>query len=186
MKEPPPELPKEPSAELVTEEFAPAEEFPLAEEFPPPAEDTPTEEALDDEFGEESSKDGYNDTGGSSVNEVTYETRTGGVDEPRGNCQLEGKQIPIRMRVSLQHLILASPVFQTMLDEPFKEGTVCESGRQIITRTWDAEAMTIILNIIHGRHREVPRSLSLETLAKFAIVVDYYEFHEVVELFVDI
>ncbi|KAH8663761.1 hypothetical protein BGZ61DRAFT_462586 [Ilyonectria robusta] len=90
------------------------------------------------------------------------------------------------MRVSSRHLILTSPVFQTMLDGPFKEGTICESGRQIITRTWDVEAMTIILNIIHGRHREVPRSLSLETLAKLAVVVDYYEFHEVVEVFVDV
>ncbi|KAH6986586.1 hypothetical protein EDB80DRAFT_690734 [Ilyonectria destructans] len=157
VKQPPPE--QFPPAE----EVSPAEEICLAEEILPaedapaddaPAEDAPTEETLADECGEESSQDGNNDTGGSSVNEVTYDTRTGGLGEPRGDYQLEGNQIPIRMRVSSRHLIFASPVFQIMLDGPFKEGTVCELGRQIIVRTWDAEAITIILNIIHGHHRE--------------------------------
>lgn len=181
MKEPPLEFPEELSAELIAEEFPPAEELP-----PPPAEDGPTEQVLADEFSEDPSRDGYNDTRGCPVNVVTYDTGRGGVDKPRGDSKLEGNQILVRMRVSSRHLILTSPVFQTMLDGPFKEGTICESGRQIITRTWDVEAMTIILNIIHGHHREVPRSLSLETLAKLALVIDYYEFHEVVEVFVDV
>ena len=41
------------------------------------------------------------------------------------------------------------------------------------------------MNIIHGHTRKVPRSVSLEILAKFAVLVDYYECFEAVEVFTD-
>ncbi|PHH85032.1 hypothetical protein CDD83_1003 [Cordyceps sp. RAO-2017] len=105
-------------------------------------------------------------------------------DEPLGEDQSTDGQIRMRLRVSSRHLILASRVFRAMLEGPFKEGSVPQSGRrQISASKWDPEALITLMNIIHGRHREVPRSLSLEALAHFAIVVDYYGCHEVVEVF---
>ncbi|KAH6872041.1 hypothetical protein B0T10DRAFT_533321 [Thelonectria olida] len=116
---------------------------------------------------------------------VAEEPAENPLEESTGNETEEGSVM--RMRVSSRHLILASPVFRNMLDGPFKEGTACEPGRrQISTSNWDANALMILLNIIHGHLREVPRSLSLEMPAKFAIIVDYYKCHEVVEVFVDI
>lgn len=47
---------------------------------------------------------------------------------------------------------------------------------------WDVDLLVILMNIIHGHHGSVPRSISLETLAKVAVLVDYYQCHEIVEV----
>jgi hypothetical protein len=41
------------------------------------------------------------------------------------------------------------------------------------------------MNIFHLRNHKVPRTMELETLAKVAILVDYYDCGESVEVFVD-
>lgn len=51
---------------------------------------------------------------------------------------------------------------------------------RIKEKDWDAGALQILMDVIHGRTREVPKVISLETLAKIAILVDYYECLEVV------
>lgn len=38
------------------------------------------------------------------------------------------------------------------------------------------------MRVLHGLNREVPRKITLEMLAKIAILVDYYQCHEAVEL----
>jgi hypothetical protein len=43
------------------------------------------------------------------------------------------------------------------------------------TCTWDAEAVQILMDIIHGRTRSVLKAPSLEMLAKIAVLVGYYE-----------
>ena len=43
----------------------------------------------------------------------------------------------------------------------------------------------ILMMIIHGRTRAVPRKLSLKRLSEMAVLVDYYECYEVVEVFSD-
>lgn len=48
---------------------------------------------------------------------------------------------------------------------------------------WDPDALLILMNIIHGRTRKIPRSVNLEMLANIAVLVDYYECVEVVEVF---
>tara|TARA_R110002003_G_scaffold46_1_gene3708 strand:- start:12 stop:491 length:480 start_codon:yes stop_codon:yes gene_type:complete len=48
---------------------------------------------------------------------------------------------------------------------------------------WDADAFLILLNIMHLRNRQIPRKLPLEMLAKIAVLVDYYECGEAVEMF---
>ncbi|KAH7114094.1 hypothetical protein EDB81DRAFT_824085 [Dactylonectria macrodidyma] len=96
------------------------------------------------------------------------------------------RRTKIRFQVSSRHLTLASPIFRAMLDGPWKEGTASkESLRSIMANTWDVDALLIVLNIIHGHHRKVPKSLSLEMLTKVSTIVDYYNCHEIVEIFAD-
>lgn len=96
-------------------------------------------------------------------------------------------QVEVEMLVSGKHLELASPVFQKMLAGHYKEGKVDHQGLRRLTATdWDPEAFGIILNIIHGRHRHVPRSVGVEMLTKLAIIVDYYGCHESIDIYIDI
>ncbi|KAH6874448.1 hypothetical protein B0T10DRAFT_541174 [Thelonectria olida] len=98
-----------------------------------------------------------------------------------------GGRMEVQMRVSSRHLGLASPLFQKMFTGPFAEGTADDQGLyQIAATDWDPLGFAILLNIIHGHHRAVPRSLSLDMLAKIALIVDYYQCHEIVEIFADV
>ncbi|KAF4436053.1 hypothetical protein FACUT_6744 [Fusarium acutatum] len=102
-------------------------------------------------------------------------------------CVPHLKKIEFRMLVSGKHLELASPIFKTMVTGPYAEGKTDVSGfRQITASDWDPEAFKIILTIIHGYNRDVPRSLSLEMLVKMAMIVNYYDCLESVELYTDI
>ncbi|KLO92899.1 Uncharacterized protein LW93_4054 [Fusarium fujikuroi] len=102
-------------------------------------------------------------------------------------CEPHLKKIELRMLVSGKHLELASPIFKTMLTGPFTEGRTDVSGfRQITASDWDPEAFKIILTIMHGYNRDVPRSLSLEMLVKVAMIVNYYDCLESVELYAEI
>ena len=92
------------------------------------------------------------------------------------------------MRVSSQHMMLASPVFKAMLSRKFKEGVTLqkEGVLEVPLPDNDPEAVLILLNVIHGRVWDVPRQIDLQMLTKIAIEVDKYEFHESVELFSEI
>ena len=96
----------------------------------------------------------------------------------------------VQFLVSSRHLCLASSVFQKMLRGPWaeSEGRNGDGTREIeiVATEWDTEALLIVLNIIHGRNRSVPRPVSLEMLANIAAIVDYYDCHEAVEVFVDL
>jgi hypothetical protein len=96
--------------------------------------------------------------------------------------------ITVEMRVSSRHLILASSYFRKMLKGNWKESNGLKSQQcfRIEVEDWDPDAMRIIMDIIHGRTRNVPKSIDLEMLAKIAVIVDYYEYFEVVEIFSDI
>ncbi|KAF5012934.1 hypothetical protein FDECE_1045 [Fusarium decemcellulare] len=96
------------------------------------------------------------------------------------------QSIEIRFRVSSPHLILASPVFKAMLDGPFSEGVRNERGfYEIKAFEWSAEALLILLNIIHGHHRSTPKTVDVSLLEQVAVLVDYYQCHEIVEVFAD-
>ncbi|KAF4629274.1 hypothetical protein G7Y89_g8873 [Cudoniella acicularis] len=71
----------------------------------------------------------------------------------------------VRMLVSSKHLMLASPVFKVML------------GNQNLK--------SILMNIVHGHTRKVPRRVSLRALSRLSILVDKYQMLGVVELFSD-
>jgi hypothetical protein len=93
-----------------------------------------------------------------------------------------------RFRVSSRHLILASPHFKRMLESGFKEGhTLMSNGTVELNESdWDPQAVLILMDVIHGRTRKVPRTVTLEMLAKLAVLADYYECHEIVEVWVEL
>ncbi|KAJ1337313.1 BTB/POZ domain-containing protein [Microdochium nivale] len=89
----------------------------------------------------------------------------------------------IRMRLSSRHLVLASPYFRKMLRGEWQEANP-QPGREhcIEAEGWDVEALLLLMRVIHGRNRNVPRSVDLEMLAKIAVLVDYYQCHESVDI----
>ena len=91
------------------------------------------------------------------------------------------------MRVSSRHMILASIVFKAMLSRDFNEGVTLEKQGvlEVPLPDDDHAALLIVLNVIHGHIRKVPRQIDLQTLTKIAVLVDKYEFHESVEWFPD-
>ena len=98
------------------------------------------------------------------------------------------QEAPVHYRVSSRHLQLASTFFQKSFLDRWNKTIVSSSfdyTYTIDTSEWDAEAMLILQQILHGRDRSVPRFISLEMLAKIAVLVDYYECHEPVEMFAD-
>jgi hypothetical protein len=92
-----------------------------------------------------------------------------------------------RLRVSSRHLTLASPYFKRMLKGPWREGNeLASDGRvSIPMEVCDSPSLVILMNIIHGHTRKVPRSVDLDMLAKISVLVDLYECAEAVELFAD-
>jgi hypothetical protein len=95
----------------------------------------------------------------------------------------------IRFRVCSGNLMSASPWFSRLL----KRDGWMESRRNpednmlhISAEDWDEEAFVIMMNIFHLRNRQVPRTVTLDMLAKIAVVADYYECTESIELFVEI
>lgn len=91
----------------------------------------------------------------------------------------------VRMRVSSKHLTFASKVFRAMLQGSWSETSSSSSSRgsprQITTSDWDAKALAIVLDTIHGRFRQVPKDINLFLLARIATIVDYYQCYESME-----
>jgi hypothetical protein len=73
-----------------------------------------------------------------------------------------------------------------MTGEKWKEGLL-EGDGMFHTRAegWDVEAFLIFMRIIHLQNRQVPKVVDLELLAKFAVIVDFYECEEAVEVWTD-
>ncbi|RYC54365.1 hypothetical protein CHU98_g11841 [Xylaria longipes] len=94
----------------------------------------------------------------------------------------------VRFLLSSRHLILASEYFRSALEGPWKEGnSISPDGhRSICAEDWDGTALLILMQVIHGRCYSVPRLMSLEMLAKIAVLVDYYQCHEVIKIWSDI
>lgn len=89
--------------------------------------------------------------------------------------------------VSSHHLMLASRYFETILSGEFEEAKMLRTmGHVEITMLdEDLDSMIILLNIIHGASRKVPRNVSLEVLSKLAVLVSKYGMLETVEFFSD-
>lgn len=88
--------------------------------------------------------------------------------------------------VSSRHMMLASGYFQTLLSGDFDEAvTLRTKGHVTIPLLDDLDTMIILLHIIHGAGRKVPRQISLEVLSKLAVLVSKFEMLETVEFFSD-
>ncbi|RFU27529.1 hypothetical protein B7463_g8814, partial [Scytalidium lignicola] len=95
----------------------------------------------------------------------------------------EKAEVEVRMLVSSRHLILASTVFKAMLQDRFKEGRELRSKGflELPLPDDDPATFSILLDIIHGRTRKVPRKVTFNELTVITILVDKYQLQEVVE-----
>ncbi|KAK5997829.1 hypothetical protein PT974_00192 [Cladobotryum mycophilum] len=89
-----------------------------------------------------------------------------------------------QLRLSSKHLSLASSYFHKLTTNDWRE-TKAENGYSftVSAEGWDNEALRIVMCIIHGQTTELPRVVSLEKLAKIAVIVDYYKCHGAVDFF---
>lgn len=93
------------------------------------------------------------------------------------------------MRVSSKHLILASATFNTSLgSNKFSEGRTLQKEGNVVVPLAEEEpdATVIVMHIIHGQTKKVPRQITLEMLRKIALVIIHRQLHEAVEPFSDI
>ncbi|KAL3456036.1 hypothetical protein BJX64DRAFT_52791 [Aspergillus heterothallicus] len=170
-----------PDEELYPAEPAPAESetYPAEELYPAEPAPYPTEEPAvypNDETpadvppAPKSDEDAVGDTAGTE-----------------SDLELHDKG-PFCIQVSAKHLMLASPYFKASLSGPWKEsvGFLQKHSVEIPATDWDIEALLIILHVIHGQHYKVPRRITLEMLAKVAVLVDYYQCREAVSIWRDI
>lgn len=92
----------------------------------------------------------------------------------------------IEFRVSAKHLCLASPVFKKMIQGEFQESKPNKEGLlEIKASDWNAEALLIVLDIVHSHHYNVPRRLSEDIIAQIGLIIDYYDCLEAVQIFFD-
>lgn len=94
----------------------------------------------------------------------------------------------VQMRVSSKHLALASPYFATLFGPNFAEGQNLRSEGYVsisLVDDDDPDAMFILMNIIHGRHRQVSREVPLKTLSELAVLIDKRQMLESVEIYSD-
>ena len=103
---------------------------------------------------------------------------------PAAQADEENPSQEFRIRASSKHLILASPVFKRMLQVSFREGHQLSSQghAELYLPDDNPAALLILLNLIHGRTREVPRTIKLWTFIEVATIVDKYELLETTEL----
>ncbi|KAF7507992.1 hypothetical protein GJ744_009889 [Endocarpon pusillum] len=111
---------------------------------------------------------------------------TSGAEVPAdvdGDAQPDG----IQMRVSSSHLALASSIFKRLLKGGFAESLSLNSTGTAEVRLPEdnPQALQILLNIIHGHVKKVPRAMGIGMLTHIAILIDKYCLHEVTEIFTD-
>ncbi|KUJ11366.1 uncharacterized protein LY89DRAFT_723173 [Mollisia scopiformis] len=87
-----------------------------------------------------------------------------------------------KLRVSSSKLIASSDYFKAMLDSSFREGTELKEKDFVTIELLEDDplAMMIILAILHGNHVQVPKKIDLPMLNKVAIIVDKYQWHELI------
>ncbi|KAG0649945.1 hypothetical protein D0Z07_3555 [Hyphodiscus hymeniophilus] len=88
--------------------------------------------------------------------------------------------------VSSRHIMLASKYFESLLSGDSDEATMLRSKKHVsIALSADLDAMVILLNIVHGVSRKVPRQVNLETLRKVATLVSALGMIDAVQFFSD-
>lgn len=139
----------------------------------------PVEQSIECSVGEP-----VGESSGDPLEDISHEPVDETIREPGNEDQTES---PIRILVSAKHLMVASPWFKKSLSRSFKEGvTFLRKGSvEITAESWDIEAFLILLRIMHCQFNQIPRKLSLDILAKVAVIADYYDCKEFVQFFSD-
>lgn len=98
------------------------------------------------------------------------------------------KQEYIRIRVSAKHLMLASPVLKKTLSGGWKESALFakKGSIDLVVQGWDLEAFLLFLRIIHCQHKDLPSTITVEMLAKIAVLADYYACKDSVHFFANL
>ncbi|KAJ5801469.1 uncharacterized protein N7518_003537 [Penicillium psychrosexuale] len=93
-----------------------------------------------------------------------------------------------RFQVSSKHLALASAYFKRMLKDCWAEGgALSKKGSvEIPVNDCKPDILLVLLNLIHGRSRQVPLKLTLPQLSDIAVATDFFQCNEVVEVFAGI
>ncbi|KAI9046871.1 hypothetical protein LZ554_008949 [Drepanopeziza brunnea f. sp. 'monogermtubi'] len=88
---------------------------------------------------------------------------------------------------SSRHLMLSSRYFETILSGEFKEAKTLRTTGHVEIEFWedDLDSIVILLNIIHGASRKVPRTLDTDNLTKLAVLVSKFGMLETVDFFSD-
>ncbi|KAL8414942.1 hypothetical protein RB594_005954 [Gaeumannomyces avenae] len=133
--------------------------------------------------------------GQKGVNGVNGVNGVSGLANGLSEMSLNGTLSPplpeMRIKVSSKHLSLASRHFSTRVRHGGGGGDhapVQPDGRvhvRLDDGAVDPSAAVVVMNIIHGRGRKVPRFLDLDALAKVAVFVDRYRCHDAVEAYAD-
>lgn len=94
----------------------------------------------------------------------------------------------VHILVSSKHLRLASRVFYALLQPNFKEGQVLQATGKLELPLPDDDpaVLEILLNIIHGRTKDIPRRMDIHTMASLATLADKYQMAEAIELLVEL
>ncbi|BCS29569.1 uncharacterized protein APUU_71139S [Aspergillus puulaauensis] len=93
----------------------------------------------------------------------------------------------LRLRVSSKQLSLACPHFARMFKSDLREGTELRNNGRVELEVDQpcGTAVLLLMLVIHGRTRQVPRVVSKEMLIEIAVLVDYFECYKAVEVFFD-
>lgn len=86
--------------------------------------------------------------------------------------------------VSSTHLKLASRYFKTLLSARWSGAPAPTAGshKEIAIIDCNPHVLGMMMNIIHGRTRALPKSMTLGELAQFAVAADFFQCSEAVEL----
>ncbi|KAL0941934.1 uncharacterized protein CTRU02_204697 [Colletotrichum truncatum] len=101
------------------------------------------------------------------------------IDEPAANEFMINEFV-----LSSKHLILASGYFRAKLSGPWKEASTrgVDGRYHVEASDWDDQALLLVMRVLHGKNSKIPRRISLELLAKIAVLVDYYDCFEATEI----
>jgi hypothetical protein len=102
-----------------------------------------------------------------------------------GNTEASSNEL--RLKVSSKHLSLASKHFADKFKWLEGDANIVQSDGRVHVKLdgFDPNAITIVMNIIHGRGPRIPKTLDLETLAKVAVFVDSFKCYDAVEAYAD-
>ena len=110
--------------------------------------------------------------------------------DPQQSIEVEEPECGVKdvsIRVSSGHLILASEVFKALLKGGFRESSelYAKGATEISLPDDSVDGLVVLMNIIHGKFRSLPKKMTPQLLIQIVLLVDKYNLHESVEPFTD-